>query len=90
YDWRTAEWCERKGLYNKVFKSIDLVDEEVTKLSTSLAEGSKEAMRQLKKVLWEGTDNWDQLLEQRAEISGKLVLSDFTKEYIEAFNKGNR
>ncbi len=42
-------------------------------------------MAQLKKVMWEGTENWDTLLIERAEMSGRLVLSDFTKNYIEKF-----
>jgi methylglutaconyl-CoA hydratase len=85
YDWRDAKWAEAKGLYNKVFSTIEELNEEVINLSKKLSEGSPEAMYELKKVLWEGTENWDELLEQRAEISGKLVLSDFTKKYIESF-----
>ena len=34
----------------------------------------------MKKVMWSGTENWDALLAERAVISGRLVLSDFTKE----------
>jgi methylglutaconyl-CoA hydratase len=41
----------------------------------------------MKKVLWKGTDNWDTLLYERASISGKLVLSDFTKKALEKFKK---
>jgi methylglutaconyl-CoA hydratase len=47
-------------------------------------------MAQLKKVLWKGTDDWDKLLLQRAEMSGKLVLSEFTKKAIERFKTGAR
>ena len=85
YDWRTAEWCEQKGLYNKIFDSIDELNKAVYELAKKLSNGSVEAMAELKKVLWEGTENWDKLLEKRAEISGRLVLSDFTKEYIQSF-----
>jgi methylglutaconyl-CoA hydratase len=77
-------------LYNKVFSNIEELDEEISNLSKKLSEGSPEAMNALKKVLWEGTGNWDELLEERAEISGKLVLSDFTKKYIKSFKEGNR
>jgi methylglutaconyl-CoA hydratase len=90
YDWRDAKWAKAKGLYNKVFSNIEELDEEISNLSKKLSEGSPEAMNALKKVLWEGTGNWDELLEERAEISGKLVLSDFTKKYIKSFKEGNR
>lgn len=90
YDWRDAKWAEAKGLYNRVVSTIEKLNEEVSNLSQKLSQGSPEAMHDLKKVLWEGTENWDELLKQRAEISGKLVLSDFTKQYIESFKTGNR
>jgi methylglutaconyl-CoA hydratase len=85
YDWRTAEWCEQKGLYTKIFESIEYLNKAVNDFANKLSNGSFEAMAVLKKVLWEGAENWDQLLEQRAEISGRLVLSNFTKEYIQSF-----
>ncbi len=85
YDWRTAQWCEQKGLYTKIFESIEYLNKAVNDLANKLSNGSFEAMAELKKVLWEGAENWDKLLEQRAEISGRLVLSNFTKEYIQSF-----
>jgi methylglutaconyl-CoA hydratase len=87
YDWHTAEWAERKGLYTKVLETIEEMDEEIEKIIDKLSRGSLEAMQQLKKILWEGTEHWDELLEKRAEISGKLVLSEFTKNYIESFKR---
>jgi len=39
----------------------------------------------MKKIFWKGTENWDYLLLERAAISGKLVLSSFTKNAIEKF-----
>lgn len=86
-DWRDASWAKDHGLYVNTYESINELDEAVKKFSTSLAQKSPEAMRELKKVLWQGTENWNELLEQRAEISGKLVLSDFTKNAIAAFKK---
>jgi len=56
-------------------------------LAEKLSQSSSDAMAQLKKVMWEGTENWDTLLVERAEMSGRLVLSDFTKKYIEKFKK---
>ncbi len=89
FDWHTAEWAEQKGLYTKVFDTIEEMDEKIDEIINKLSRGSLEAMKQLKKVLWEGTEDWDELLEKRAEISGKLVLSDFTKRYIESFKNKN-
>ena len=90
YDWRDAKWAESKGLYNKVFDSTEELDKHVNILSGKLAKGSAAAMKELKKVLWKGTEDWDQLLVERAEISGELVMSDFTKEFIKSFKEGKR
>jgi methylglutaconyl-CoA hydratase len=85
YDWYSAEWCYQKGLYNQIFENTADMDTAINELATKLANNSTEAMADLKKVLWQGTENWDTLLYERAEISGRLVLSDFTKEYISKF-----
>ncbi|BBM87839.1 enoyl-CoA hydratase/isomerase family protein [Candidatus Uabimicrobium amorphum] len=86
-DWRDAAWAKQKGLYVDTYEDISQLDKAVDDFAKSLAQKSPEAMRELKKVLWQGTENWNELLEQRAEISGKLVLSDFTKNAIAAFKK---
>jgi methylglutaconyl-CoA hydratase len=44
-------------------------------------------MAELKKVFWQGTEHWDELLAERAKVSGELVLSRFTREAIEKFKK---
>jgi len=64
---------------------IEKLNESVEQLASKLAKSSPKAMEELKKVLWEGTDHWDKLLEKRAEISGELVLSDYTHNFIEEF-----
>jgi methylglutaconyl-CoA hydratase len=43
----------------------------------------------LKKIFWKGTEDWDKLLVERAAISGRLVLSDFTRNAINSFKKKN-
>jgi methylglutaconyl-CoA hydratase len=83
--WRNADWARRKGLFAECHPTVESMDESIHRLSNQLAHSSPEAMAELKKVLWEGTDNWDTLLTQRAEISGRLVLSNFTKEAIARF-----
>ncbi|MFP8490263.1 enoyl-CoA hydratase/isomerase family protein [Gracilimonas sp. Q87] len=84
-NWYDSKFAEQKGLFNKVFDSVSDLNQAVRELATQLAQSSPEAMRDLKAVLWKGTEDWDLLLEQRAEISGRLVLSDFTKNFINKF-----
>lgn len=83
----SAEWAKNKGLYADVFETVDALDEAVMKLANYLVSTNPEAQRLLKEVFWEGCENWDELLEQRAEKSGRLVLSDFTKEALARFSK---
>ncbi|RYZ17684.1 MAG: enoyl-CoA hydratase/isomerase family protein [Chitinophagaceae bacterium] len=83
--WRNAEWGKRKGLFAEVHASAEGMDESISRLATQLAHSSPEAMRELKTVFWKGTEDWDNLLWARAEISGRLVLSNFTKEAIAKF-----
>jgi len=85
--WRTSEWAKRKGLFAEVHNSIENMDESVYRLAMSLAHTNPIAMAELKKVLWKGTENWDELLKERANISGKLVLSEYTKNAIRKFIK---
>jgi len=75
--WQTPDWAKANGLYNEVFESTEAMDEAVQALAEQLAGFNPEAMQMLKAVLWKGTDDWDELLADRAAQSGKLVLSDF-------------
>lgn len=86
-EWRSANWATDKGLYNAVFESTEALDAEINRLAEKLSESNPEAMAMLKKVFWQGTENWDQLLSERAGMSGKLVLSDFTVNSIQAFKQ---
>ncbi len=85
--WQNAYWAKEKGLFAKVFETIPELDNEVENLALKLATYNPEALKEMKKVFWEGTENWDVLLEERAEISGNLVLSDFTKKSLQKFKK---
>lgn len=85
--WYEAKWAREKGLYSKVLKSHEELDRSVDELAHSLAKSSPEAMKELKTALWKSTDHWDSILEQRAEISGRLVQSDYTKNFIADFKK---
>ncbi|MAO33496.1 MAG: enoyl-CoA hydratase [Flavobacteriales bacterium] len=83
--WFDANWAREKGLYTEVFDSTDDMDTEIQKLATTLSQSNPEAMKELKKVMWSGSESWDTLLMERAEQSGKLVLSEFTRNAIEKF-----
>lgn len=84
-EWRSAEWAKSKGLYAEVFESIEEMDSAVNALALRLAKSNLDAMKELKRIFWQGTDHWEHLLIERATISGRLVLSDFTKEAIVTF-----
>ena len=84
-DWREAEWGEQHGLYARLVDGREQLDAEVEKLCGFLAQANPDAIRQLKQVLWQGTDDWEQLLEKRAAISGALALSDHTRAAIARF-----
>ena len=80
-----ANWAKEKGLYAHVFESLEELDSEVQKLAENLCTYNPEAMQEMKKVFWRGTENWDELLAERAAISGRLILSDFTKETLKKY-----
>lgn len=80
--WRKADWARGKGLYAEMHPSIEGMDESIFRLSNQLAHSSPQAMAELKKVFWHGTHHWDELLNERAEISGRLVLTHAAKEAI--------
>lgn len=84
-EWRTAEWAKKHGIYSEIYKSVAEVDDAVNHLAEKLAHSNPEAMALLKKVFWQGTEHWDSMLDDRAALSGKLVLSTFTRNAIEKF-----
>ena len=88
--WKDASWAREKGLYTDIFETFEELDLAVDKLATTLAASNPEAMMLLKKAFWLGTEHWDVLLAERAGMSGRLVVSDFTREAIEGFKKGAR
>lgn len=85
--WRNADWAKRKGLFAEIHTSVESMDESVSKLALTLSRSNPEAMAEMKKIFWKGTENWDQLLPERAAISGRLVLSEFTRNAIHSFKR---
>ncbi|MDB4914510.1 MAG: putative enoyl-CoA hydratase [Gemmatimonadetes bacterium] len=84
-DWRDAEWGERHGLYARVFDDVASMDAAINALAGTLSASNPEAMTELKRVCWSGTEPWDVLLSERARMSGRLVLSGFTRAAIAKF-----
>lgn len=83
--WRNAHWAHQQGLFAAIYDSLEKVDEAVEHLASTLSKSSPEAMMELKKICWQGTDHWNTLLMERAAISGRLILSDFSKNAIQKF-----
>jgi len=83
--WRNAEWAKHKGLYAEVHETTEGMDESVYRLANTLAHFNPDAMAEMKKMFWKGTENWDTLLKEKAAISGRLILSDFAKIAIKNF-----
>lgn len=86
-EWRSAEWAREQGLYAEVYDNVEEMDKAVQTLAEKLAKSNPEAMTKLKKIFWEGTETWDNLLKVRAAMSGELVLSEFTINAINSFKK---
>ncbi len=84
-NWRSTDWAKRKGLFAEVHESIENVDEAVYNLANTLAHSNPLAMAEMKKIFWKGTEHWDVLLKERAAISGRLVLGEFTRNAINKF-----
>lgn len=83
--WRSSDWAKKKGLFAEVHESTENMDESVYRLANTLAHSNPDAMAEMKKTFWAGNEHWDELLKERAAISGKLVLSEFTRNAIEKF-----
>ena len=87
-EWRSAQWAHERGLYASVHEDAAALDEAVNTLAVRLAASNPEAMAEMKRTFWRGTEDWDTLLADRAAISGRLVLSDFTRKAIARFKAG--
>lgn len=83
--WRNTDWAKKKGLFAEVHETVEGMDESVNNLAETLAHSNPKAMEEMKKMFWTGTEHWDKLLKERAEISGKLILSEFSKNAIQKF-----
>lgn len=85
--WKNAYWAQKKGLIQRVFENTREMDEGIDMLTSQLSQYSTQGLEEMKAVFWEGTEHWDELLILRAEKSGQLALSEFTKNALKAFKK---
>jgi methylglutaconyl-CoA hydratase len=81
---RNADWAKRKGLFAEVHESIENMDESISRLASTLAHSSREAMQEMKKIFWKGTEHWDILLKERAAISGRLILTESARTALQS------
>ncbi len=86
-EWKSAKWAKDNGLFSEVFSTLEELDERLNTFAFELSNYNIEALEEIKKIFWEGTENWDNLLYERAAISGRLVLSEYTKEALQKFKK---
>lgn len=84
-EWQSAEWARAKGLYASIYDSAEEMDIAIKTLAEQLAQSNPQSMKMMKQAFWGGTEHWDELLAERAAMSGELVLSDFTRNAIQKF-----
>ena len=87
-EWHSAEWGREKGLFSDVYESAEEMDIAIQVLAEKLARSNPDSMKELKQIMWEGTEHWDTFLLERAAMSGARVLSDFTRKTLIRLKKG--
>jgi methylglutaconyl-CoA hydratase len=85
--WRNSDWARRKGLYAELHPNKASLEESIERLTTSLSKNSQAANTNLKKMLWEDTPDWDNLLQERAAKTGELLLQQQAQQFLAQFNK---
>ena len=78
--WKSADWAHSKGLLSELHSDFEALEEAVVKHANRLAAYTPQAVTELKKALWKGTEDWDNLLEHNAAISGRHVFSEQTQK----------
>jgi methylglutaconyl-CoA hydratase len=81
--WWGAEWAHQRGLYAELHPDGAALDTRLAALARQLAASNPEAAAEMKRVFWEGTQHWRELLAARARLSGTLVVSPFARQAIE-------
>jgi len=81
-DFRSADWCEKHDVYHSVSENIEIMDVEINAFMEKLSTRSSDALALIKKVSWEGTEHFEQLMPERILMSASLILEDSAKENI--------
>src|SRR5690554_44412 len=85
-EYKDAKWAKNHGLFQEVYPDLESMNDAVHTFCKRLCSYNTEVLSDLKSVFWHNTDHWDTLLIERADISGKLLLSEKTKASLLAFN----
>ncbi|MDH6252173.1 methylglutaconyl-CoA hydratase [Chryseobacterium sp. H1D6B] len=86
-DFRSAAWAEQHNVYHSVSENISEMDMALEKFLQTLASRSIEALSLIKKVSWEGTDHFNELMPARIHMSASLILEDSAKKNIESIKE---
>ena len=86
-EWQTAAWAKQSHLFAEAFDSAEQMDAYIEDFTERLLSYNPEALAAIKAVSWQGTEHWNDLLEERAEISGRLILSEYAKGAINKFKQ---
>ena len=86
-DFRSAEWAEQHNVYHSVSENIQEMDVKLEKFMQTLASRSSDALALIKKVSWEGTDHFSELMPARIHMSASLILEDSAKKNIESIKE---
>lgn len=86
-NWRNADWARRKGIYAELHPNAESMEESISRLSDSLAQSSTEATAEIKKMIWRDTEHWEELLAERAAISGRLVVGATARNYLSKYRE---
>ncbi|MCK9279595.1 MAG: enoyl-CoA hydratase/isomerase family protein [Melioribacteraceae bacterium] len=86
-EWLSAEWAFNAGLFSRITFSSEEMERDIEQIIKKLTSANPEALKELKNTLWKGTENWGLILEERAALSGRLVISPFVKDFINKFKE---
>ncbi len=84
-EWKSAAWCQQVGLYQKVYEDMEALENDLVPLLSRYKTFGAESLRSMKTVLWEGTSDWYRLLDDRAALSAKLLLTSFTQKSLQKY-----
>ena len=80
-------WALDKSLYNAVYDDIKSLDIAVQDFAVKISNFNPIAVTKMKEIFWKGTEDWGLLLSERAYLSGKFVLSPYTKKALKLFKQ---